>query len=132
MSDLDLVKIREAYQDGQLTLEEMIEQLISVIEIQKETWERYQAIDFLAQLEDLPMGFFNYFSDLLVFEKTESIRDRSLEILIKNFPEQAVSRVKWFLQENPEERYKILVSKLVEDYYDSALIPLSDLLKEKK
>ena len=129
MTDLDPVKIYESYQEGHLTLEETIEQLISVIEAQKDTWERYQAIDFLAQLESIPYEFFNFFSDLLVFEATESIRDRTLEILIKNFPEQAVSRIKWFLEQHPEERYKTLVSKLLEDYYDPDLASLSDLLK---
>ena len=131
MSDVDPVQIYKAYQENKISLAETVEQLISVIELQKHTWERYQAIDFLAQLESIPYDFFNYFSDLLVFEATESIRDRSLEVLIKNFPEQSVSRVKWFLEENSEERYKMLVTKLVEDFYDPDLVPLIDFLKEE-
>jgi hypothetical protein len=119
-----------AYKEGKVSEDEIIADLISVLELNEDIREKHHALDYLMEFEKLPTDYLNYFSDMLVFEEQEeAILEKTFPILLKFYPELAVSRLEYFLEHNKEERYKSLVLELIDEYYHPSLEVLIDKFK---
>ncbi|MHA1343345.1 MAG: hypothetical protein ACTSQG_05130, partial [Promethearchaeota archaeon] len=90
--------IYEAYQEKILDKKSAIEQLITLIENSNYQRVRLESIKFLGKIPVHNNAVFGLLENLLISDKSESIRNVAAQVLKKNYLNKSLVPMKWALQ----------------------------------